>query len=184
MRQYFFAVYINLIYVLSLLLHLFLKVRWSCGCQGSTIPLPTNAQSTFSCQYRYLFLVVVVTVGQVASRRQVQSHDSVVRPQESRVHREVGRAARVRLHLHLNAQHGAAQRNRPAGRGRDEMAWDRMRQGETGAETRVSALCFRCARVLGGVVVGGMGKMLPRFCWEKKMKKLLGTVIVVPSENL
>eukprot|EP00968_Pinguiococcus_pyrenoidosus_P005605 scaffold363_cov255-Pinguiococcus_pyrenoidosus.AAC.15 len=42
----------------------------------------------------------VEAVGQVSSRRQVQPHDAVMRPQQRGVHGEVGRRAAVRLHVH------------------------------------------------------------------------------------
>ena len=41
----------------------------------------------------------VVPVGQVAARRQVEAHDAVVRVEQRGVDREVGRGARVGLHV-------------------------------------------------------------------------------------
>mmetsp|Transcript_56404 Transcript_56404/g.147018 ORF Transcript_56404/g.147018 Transcript_56404/m.147018 type:complete len:476 (+) Transcript_56404:49-1476(+) len=49
---------------------------------------------------RDLLLGCVVAVREVATARQVQAHDTRVRRQQSRVHREVGGAARVGLHVH------------------------------------------------------------------------------------
>eukprot|EP00754_Rhynchopus_humris_P025725 Rhum_TRINITY_DN14962_c0_g1::Rhum_TRINITY_DN14962_c0_g1_i1::g.130528::m.130528 len=49
---------------------------------------------------RDLLLRRVVAVRQVATAREVQAHDAVVRLEERRVHAEVGRRARVRLHVH------------------------------------------------------------------------------------
>mmetsp|Transcript_1799 Transcript_1799/g.6402 ORF Transcript_1799/g.6402 Transcript_1799/m.6402 type:complete len:488 (-) Transcript_1799:88-1551(-) len=59
----------------------------------------------------------VVAVGEMASRRKVKAHNTVVRLQQRGVHREVGWRARVRLHVHaplLRVQVERCQRARTA----------------------------------------------------------------------
>lgn len=51
---------------------------------------------------RHLLLVAVVAVREMTPRGQVEPHDPIVRLQQGRVHRKVGRASRVRLDVHLS----------------------------------------------------------------------------------